>query len=145
MLYIKLVQFAWPFLKEMFLGKKTLQEALRDAKGRLAAVAIVIGSILLNYITVPKLVAISKDYVLLRNKHEEAMVELEKLRVATAKLQKPPVPHIPKDTGSATPVVAEHAVKKKAQKQQPTDRKIKAKQAFDEMANSEKKLEEPLP
>jgi len=82
----KFLAFFWPFLKEMFLGDKTAKEALRHYKGRLIVICTILGSVFLNFFTIPRLVEISSQYVFLKKKHVEVSHELEKLKLTVAEL-----------------------------------------------------------
>lgn len=80
MLIFKALAFVWPFLKEMLLGDKSISEALRSAKGKLAVAVFVTASIVLNAFTIPRLVEISSDYISLRKKHEDVLKEVASLQ-----------------------------------------------------------------
>lgn len=71
MLMWRTITLLWPFLKELFLGKKTLREALKTNKGRVAIIIGIIGSVVLNIWLVPNIVRISTDYVELKHKYDD--------------------------------------------------------------------------
>jgi hypothetical protein len=71
MLAWKTVTLLWPFLKELFLGKKTLREALKTNKGRVFVILGIIGSVILNVWLVPNIVRISADYVDLKHRYDD--------------------------------------------------------------------------
>lgn len=71
MLAWKTITLLWPFLKELFLGKKTLSEALKTNKGRVFLMAAIIGSVAMNLWLVPNIVRISTDYVELKHKYDD--------------------------------------------------------------------------
>lgn len=74
MLFVKTIRFLWPFLKEMFLGDKTLKEALRSHLGRVLIIALFLISLGLNFVLVPRLLEISYAHVALKRDH----VQLQK-------------------------------------------------------------------
>lgn len=69
MLVLKAIRFFWPFLKEMFLGGKTLREAARLHFGRLLFVLLFLGSIAVNAWLFPRLLDISLQLVELKRSH----------------------------------------------------------------------------
>jgi hypothetical protein len=71
MLAWKTITLLWPFLKELFLGKKTLREALKTNKGRVFVILAVIGSVIMNVWLVPNTMRISLDYVELKHKYDD--------------------------------------------------------------------------
>lgn len=70
MLMWRTITLLWPFLKELFLGKKTLREALKTNKGRVFVIMAIIGSVVMNIWLVPNIIRISADYVELKHKYE---------------------------------------------------------------------------
>ena len=139
----KFLAFFWPFLKEMFLGDKTAKEAFRYYKGRLIVICTIVGSLLLNFFTVPRLINISSQYVFLKKKHAEVSLELDKLKLTVAELQQiattPLPPPTPVEPAAQTPIVREKEVKP------PTEAATSAKsrhdsvrEAFELMQRSEK-------
>lgn len=70
MLMWRTITLLWPFLKELFLGKKTLREALKTNKGRVFIILAIIGSVVMNIWLVPNIVRISADYVELKHKYD---------------------------------------------------------------------------
>lgn len=70
MLVFKTISLLWPFLRELFLGRKTLKEALRTHKGRCVAIAIILASFAFNTWSSQKLVAISRAYIELEKKYK---------------------------------------------------------------------------
>lgn len=71
MLMWRTITLLWPFLKELFLGKKTLREALKTNKGRVLLIGAIIGSVVMNIWLVPNIVRISADYVELKHKYDD--------------------------------------------------------------------------
>jgi|SRR6185312_1317547 len=67
----KLIAFLFPFIKEMILGEKTVQEAIRTNKVRVFLIGLILLSFFLNIVFIPKLVKISADYVILDRKYKE--------------------------------------------------------------------------
>lgn len=67
----KLLTFLFPFIKEMILGEKTIKEALKTNKMRVFLIGLILLSFFLNMFTIPKLVRISADYVILDRKYKE--------------------------------------------------------------------------
>lgn len=70
MLMWRTITLLWPFLKELFLGKKTLREALKTNKGRVFVILAIIGSVVMNVWLVPNIIRISADYVDLKHRYE---------------------------------------------------------------------------
>lgn len=69
MLLIKTLRLLWPFLQEMFLQGKSLQEALRLYFFRVLFIGLFMLSIAVNFLTVPKAVHLSYDLVELKHRH----------------------------------------------------------------------------
>ena len=70
MLAVKAIRFLWPFLKEMFLGGKSLSEALRLHLWRSLFVVLFLASVGANCFVWPRLVEISYSHVELKRKYE---------------------------------------------------------------------------
>lgn len=85
-MFIQTIKFLWPFLKEMILGDKTLKEALRHHFWRVVLMGLIILSIALNFLTIPRLLAISYDHVELKRRY----AELVKQRWPQADVEGPP-------------------------------------------------------
>lgn len=66
-----ILRFLWPFLKEMFLGDKTLTQALRTNKLRLFLLFAIIGSIGMNIWLTPRLFDISTQFIQLKVDHKK--------------------------------------------------------------------------
>jgi uncharacterized membrane protein len=90
MLAWKTITLLWPFLKELFLGKKTLREALKTNKGRVFLIMMIIGSVVMNVWLIPNIVRISADYVDLKHKYDALKTQDEQPK-ATA----PAAPAVP--------------------------------------------------
>lgn len=72
MLMWRTVTLLWPFLKELFLGKKTLGEALKTNKGRVFLIFAIVGSFAMNVWLIPNVIRISADYVELKHRYDAA-------------------------------------------------------------------------
>jgi hypothetical protein len=69
--FLKIISFLWPFLKEVILGDRTIREALRHHVGRILLIGLILLSVGLNFLTVPKLLSISYEYIELKRKYEQ--------------------------------------------------------------------------
>lgn len=69
MLVLRTITLLWPFLRELFLGRKTLREAMRTHKGRCFAIAVILASFAYNTWSTQKLISISRGYVELKQKY----------------------------------------------------------------------------
>lgn len=81
MLVLRTITLLWPFLRELFLGRKTLREAMRTHKGRCFAIVVILGSFAYNTWSTQKLISISKGYVELKQKYN-AVVTTDKGKLA---------------------------------------------------------------
>lgn len=63
------IRFLWPFLKEMILGDRSLKEAIKHHKWRVLLLGTVILSIVLNFLTIPRLLSLAHDHVELKRKY----------------------------------------------------------------------------
>jgi hypothetical protein len=104
MFLVKTLAFIWPFLKEMFLGDKTLKEAIKTNKMRVVIAVGILLSIAFNFVALPRLVTLTYDYVNLKRKHDELLKGLPPIAVPAPPPQAPasapappPVPPPPKD------------------------------------------------
>jgi len=70
MLAWKTITLLWPFLKELFLGKKTLREALKTNKGRVFFIGVIIGSFVVNMWAIPTILRMGMEFVDLKHKYE---------------------------------------------------------------------------
>lgn len=99
----KLITFLFPFIKEMILGEKTIKEALKTNKMRVFLIGLILLSFFLNMFTIPKLVKISADYVILDRKYKELDERFKGLNQSAHPVAKPatepekkkeePIPH----------------------------------------------------
>ena len=94
---IKILLFIWPFVKEMVLGDKSLRQAMKDNKRKVAIAFFIIASLALNMVTLTRLWTLSAQYL-----------ELEKRQSVSVK-KKPNVP---------TPVSRTHDTQGRPPKQQ---------------------------
>lgn len=65
-----LLTLVWPFVRNMVLNGKSIMEALKHNKGRLLFAFLVTGSFILNAIVIGRVVAISREHVLLQHKYD---------------------------------------------------------------------------
>ena len=77
---LKVLAFLWPFIKEMVLGDKTLKEAIRDNKKKVALAFFILASLGMNFFLIARIVVISQKYL-----------ELQKLHTAEHATVHPPV------------------------------------------------------
>lgn len=99
MTFIKTIAFIWPFLKEMVLGSKSLSEAMKTNKLRVAFIAMIVLSIGMNFFTVTRLVVVSLDYIKLKREHEKV--------VGVTRPKKPTeTPPTPVEQSAVVPAVA---------------------------------------
>lgn len=84
---LKVLAFLWPFIKEMVLGDKSLKEAIRDNKKKVAFAIFVLCSVGMNFFLISRLVVISQKYLEFQKAHPAI--------VAKVNGEKPPVP-VPK-------------------------------------------------
>lgn len=69
--FIKLLPYVWPFVREMVLGKKTIMEAIREHKKKVAFLMLIVFSFGTNFFTVTRLVTMSVDHLALDKKYKE--------------------------------------------------------------------------
>lgn len=94
----KLITFIFPFIKEMILGEKTIKEALKTNKMRVFLIGLILLSFFLNMFTIPKLVRISADYVILDRKYKELEDKFKGINQSSHPIVKPAtVPEKPKE------------------------------------------------
>lgn len=94
----KLISFLFPFLREMVLGEKTVREALKTNKMRV----VMLGLILLVFFgfafTLPKLIRISADYVMLERKYNTLEAQCQAVHCDQASsTQAHPVVKVPRE------------------------------------------------
>ena len=63
MMLLNIIKLIWLFVKEMIIGKNSLQYAIRKNRIRVAFFFAVILSFVINWVTVPKLFIISANHV----------------------------------------------------------------------------------
>lgn len=73
-LFVKMMPYLWPFIREMIFGKKSIWSAFRDNKKKVLFAVLVVFSIGLNFVLVPRSVQLSIQYVNLERKY----IELQK-------------------------------------------------------------------
>lgn len=72
---IKVLMFLWPFLKEMILGPKSVGQAIQTNKMKVLTLGVVLISFMLNFFMIPRLVAISSDYLTAKKEYEHVLLE----------------------------------------------------------------------
>lgn len=65
---IKVLVFLWPFIKEMILGGMSIKDAIRTNKRSVFIFIVITLSLILNILTVSRLIVITNDYIELKNK-----------------------------------------------------------------------------
>jgi outer membrane biosynthesis protein TonB len=86
----------FPFIKEMILGEKSIKEALKTNKMRVFLIGLILLSFFLNMFTLPKLVKISADYVILDRKYKELEDKYKGINQSSHPVVKPST--VPKET-----------------------------------------------
>lgn len=127
-MFFKALGLAWPFIKEMMLGDKTLVQALRSNKLRLVFMAVGIASMGLNYLTLPKLYSVSLEYKNLQKTYKEL-----KAKDSCGLIKPAPVPPpVVNDEPHKPPVVIKNKKQPKRNSVNPND--------TDEIKNAFKKM-----
>jgi hypothetical protein len=104
---IKIFTLLWPFIKEMAFGRKTVREAVQTNKLKTSILLVLIVSVLLNVFSFSKIVAISRQYIMLDKKYKAA--EGAQKTLPSAKSTEPkliPVPPASSDTPSVERTVS---------------------------------------
>lgn len=70
-LFIKVLPYIWPFMKGIFLGKKTWLEAFRDNKKKVFLLFVCLFSFSLNFIMVPRATHLAIEYIALEKRYLE--------------------------------------------------------------------------
>lgn len=70
-IFLKVLPYMWPFIREMVLGRKSLLAAVRDNKKKVFFITLIIVSFGLNFLTVPRLFSMSVQYVTLDKRYKE--------------------------------------------------------------------------
>lgn len=81
---VSLLRLLWPFLKEMFLGDKTVMQAIRTNKTRVLLLFLVLGSFAMNLFVLPRTYEISAQYVELERAHKKLKAEGGDITALTA-------------------------------------------------------------
>lgn len=100
----KVFLFFWPFLKEMVLGEKSVQDAVTSNKLRLVTLGLILMSLALNMFTIPKLVSVTQQYLDLRHQYQNSQDELVRLKKhspAVVYVPRPEAPRVPPEAHSA--------------------------------------------
>jgi len=79
---LKLLQALWPFIKELILGEKTMKEAIKSNKVKIALMILIFSSFIVNMLAVPRLYNVSKQYLDQSRACLEKDVEINALRMA---------------------------------------------------------------
>jgi hypothetical protein len=80
----KLIAFIFPFIKEMVLGEKTVREALKTNKMKVAVLTLIMLSFFLNIVFIPKFFKVAAEYVMLEKKYKENSTGPQKTPVVPA-------------------------------------------------------------
>lgn len=118
---IRILVLLWPFLKEMLLDDKTIPEAMSKNKLRLIVVFFIIGSVILNFFTVPRLVHISAEFVALKKKYESTPPVTANLAIVKKPVAVPPPRPAPVPT---QPVLQSHPPVKRHRRRTKRQRPI---------------------
>jgi hypothetical protein len=94
----KILLFIWPFIKEMVLGKKTMKEAIKDNKRKVAIAFVIVASLGLNMVTLTRLWTLSAQYVDLQKRYTFVDKKMTETTAAFNELRKkqglpPTTPH----------------------------------------------------
>ncbi len=74
-LFIKVLPYVWPFIRAMFLGKKSWREAIRDNKKKVFFMFICLFSFCLNFVLIPRASHIALEYIALEKKYTDLQVK----------------------------------------------------------------------
>lgn len=74
---IGIIKFTIPFIKEMIIGKNSWRYAIRRNKIKIIFFLLVILSFILNWVTIPRIVILSTDYLQLQ-KENKVLLEAPK-------------------------------------------------------------------
>ena len=69
-LFTFLIEPIWKYIKKSILGNKSVKEAMKTEKKRLVFFFLVTFSVMTNVFLIPRIIALSKDYV---EEHKEAV------------------------------------------------------------------------
>ncbi|EKD22651.1 MAG: hypothetical protein ACD_84C00021G0003 [uncultured bacterium] len=98
MIVLKILTFLWPFIREMMFGDKKLSEILKRNKRRLALTLLLLVSLGVNLVVVPKLFTITKTYLeLVKSSENEKCTQNTSPRVFS-EIKNPIVPTTPFQT-----------------------------------------------
>lgn len=67
---IRIFTNLWPFLWEMMIGNRPFKEAIHTHRKQIITIVLIIVSVLMNALTIPKIISISSDYVILERKYK---------------------------------------------------------------------------
>lgn len=81
MLALRFLGSLYPLLKDIFLGKRSIKESLKDGKLKLLVLLGVILSILMNFYLIPKTLELSIKIIELNKMIEELNSELKVMRM----------------------------------------------------------------
>jgi hypothetical protein len=70
-IFLKVLPYIWPFIREMVLGRKSILAALRDNKKKVLFISLVLFSFCLNFLTIPRLLSLSAQYVALEKRYKD--------------------------------------------------------------------------
>ncbi|MDR3392327.1 MAG: hypothetical protein P4L77_11395 [Sulfuriferula sp.] len=95
----KLISMLFPFIKEMVLGEKTVREAFKTNKMRVFMLGLIMFVFFGFAFTLPKLIRISADYVMLEKKYNTLEHQCETVHCdqSASSVQTHPVVKVPKE------------------------------------------------
>lgn len=101
----KLISMLFPFIKEMVLGEKTVREAFKTNKMRVFMLGLIMFVFFGFAFTLPKLIRISADYVMLERKYNTLEQQCESVHCdqAASSVQAHPVVKAPKEKKEKNP------------------------------------------
>lgn len=143
-LFIKVLPYVWPFIRGMFLGKKTWLEAMRDNKKKVFFMFACLFSFCLNFVLVPRASHLALEYIALEKKYTELTIKYDGLVSSTkhpmansTEVKLPVRPPVKPDTSTEPadpPEVAKVPVKGKRNKAASQDSKAEdIRAAFEKM------------
>lgn len=78
-LFIKVLPYIWPFMKAIFLGKKSWTEAFRDNKKKVFLLFICLLSFSLNFVMVPRATHLALQYIAMEKRFLELQAKYNAL------------------------------------------------------------------
>lgn len=87
MVSFNLARMLWPFLWEMFFGKRKLMDAARNNTKRFIFLGVVVLSFIFNLFAIPKLIMLSNDYLELQKHYKDYQQDVKTHYAPPARVQ----------------------------------------------------------